>query len=129
MRRKNWRARLVGAAALAFAAGAAVRRGRRKDLHGQVALIFGGSRSLGLAIAQELAAAGCRLVIAGRDDGALAEAWRDLEARGAEVLARTCDVGDPAAIDAVVAAARARFGAIDILVNVAGLIRSAPRNR
>jgi len=126
MRKSNWTARLAGMAAFALAAVTVAGRRRRADLRGQVALILGGSRGLGLALARELADAGCRLVIAARNDGDLADARRDLEARGAEVLTRMCDVGHPSDIDAVVAAARARFGAIDILVNVAGLIQVGP---
>jgi len=113
-------------AALAYVAARLARRRRRADLRGGVALVVGGSRGLGLAIARELAAAGCRLVIAARDERRLADAQRDLERRGAEVLAHRCDVGDPSEIEAVVAAARARFGTIDILVNVAGLIQVGP---
>ena len=60
-------------AALAYAATRAARLWRRADLRGQVALIVGGSRGLGLALARELAAAGCRLVIAARDEHELAE--------------------------------------------------------
>jgi len=111
---------------MGFAAARLVRRRHRADLCGHVALILGGSRGLGLALARELADAGCRLVIAARDDGELAEARRDLESRGAEVLAYHCDVGDAAEIQAVVAAARGLFGPIDLLVNVAGLIHVGP---
>ena len=56
---------------------------------------LGGSRGLGLALARELADAGCRLVIAARDEHDLADAARELAGRGAEVLARRCDVGNP----------------------------------
>lgn len=126
MRRSNWTARIAGLAALGVAAARLARRRRSPDITGQVALIFGGSRGLGLALARELADAGCRLVIAARNDGDLADARRELEARGAEVLTRMCDVGNPSDVDAVVTAARARFGAIDILVNVAGLIQVGP---
>ena len=87
---------------------------------------LGGSRGLGLALARELADAGCRLVIAARDEDDLTDAARELAGRGAEVLAHRCDVGNPSEIQTVVAAARERFGAIDILVNVAGLIHVGP---
>jgi len=126
MRRRNWAAWLAGTTAFAAAAAGLARRRRRADLRGQVALVFGGSRGLGLALARELGAAGCRLVIAARDEGELAEARRELEARGAEVLAQRCDVGNAPELESVVAAARGRFGAIDVLVNVAGLIHVGP---
>jgi NAD(P)-dependent dehydrogenase (short-subunit alcohol dehydrogenase family) len=111
---------------MGFAAVRLVRRRRRVDLHGHVALVLGGSRGLGLALARELADAGCRLVIAARDEAELAEARHDLESRGAEVLAYRCDVGVASEVQAAVAAARGRFGPIDLLVNVAGLIHVGP---
>jgi NAD(P)-dependent dehydrogenase (short-subunit alcohol dehydrogenase family) len=111
---------------MGFAAVRLVRRRRRVDLRGHVALVLGGSRGLGLALARELAGAGCRLVIAARDEAELSEARRDLESRGAEVLAYRCDVGVATEVQAAVAAARGHFGPIDLLVNVAGLIHVGP---
>jgi short-subunit dehydrogenase len=124
--KQRWGTRLAAAGALAWAAKEVARRRSRAALRGEVALVLGGSRSLGLELARELADAGCRLVIAARDEQELADAARELAARGAEVLAHRCDVGNPAEIEAVVAAARERFGGIDILVNVAGLIHVGP---
>src|SRR5215208_5909914 len=69
---------------------------READLRGQVALITGGSRGLGLLLARELADQGCRLVICARDEAELARAREDLEGRGAEVLTVPCDVADRA---------------------------------
>jgi short-subunit dehydrogenase len=126
MLKKGWGARFAAAGALAFVAAASTRRRRRAELRGEVALVLGGSRGLGLALARELADAGCRLVIAARDEDDLTDAARELAGRGAEVLAHRCDVGNPSEIESVVAAARERFGAIDILVNVAGLIHVGP---
>jgi short-subunit dehydrogenase len=125
---KSWGPGLAAAAAVAFVAARLARRRWRagRALRGQVAVVLGGSRGLGLELARELATRGCRLVIAARDEQELASAVRELEARGAEVLAWGCDVGVASDIDGVVAAARERFGAIDILVNVAGLIHVGP---
>jgi NAD(P)-dependent dehydrogenase (short-subunit alcohol dehydrogenase family) len=122
---KHW---WLAGAALATLAALALARGarRRADLRGKVALVVGGSRSLGLWIARELAAAGCRLVIAARDQRELDDARRELAASGAQVLAHRCDVGDRDQIQALIAAARGRFGAIDVVVNVAGLIQVGP---
>jgi NADP-dependent 3-hydroxy acid dehydrogenase YdfG len=58
---------------------------RDDTLRGAVALITGGSRGLGLALGQELAAQGCRLAICARNEAELLEARYDLERRGAEV--------------------------------------------
>src|SRR5438045_1743012 len=126
MQRKRWGTVVAATAALAYAATRMARRRRQVDLRGQNAVVVGGSRGLGLQIARELAAAGCRLVIAGRDEQQLAAAGRDLEARGAEVITCRCDAGDRTQIDSLIVAARERFGRIDILVNVAGLIQVGP---
>ena len=123
---KKWATRFALAAAFAYAAAKVAGRWRKADLRGEVAVIVGGSRGLGLMIARELAAAGCRLVIGARDVDQLRVAQRDLEARGAEVLIWPCDVGNRRDIDLLVAEAGERFGRIDILVNVAGLIQVGP---
>ena len=113
-------------AAGAYVGARLVRSWRAADLRGEVVLIMGGSRGLGLMLAREFAARGCRLALGARDEGELARAGRELEARGAAVLTMRCDVGNRSDIDRLVAAARERFGAIDILVNVAGLIQAGP---
>jgi len=102
------------------------RRAARIDLSGQVALITGGSRGLGLALAEELALHDCKLIICGRDERQLQRAQRHLERRGAQVLAVACDVSDRAAVERLVAAGIERFGRVDILVNNAGIISVGP---
>lgn len=98
-------------------------RAREASLRGQVALITGGSRGLGLALARELADEGCRLVICARDVDELDRAARELEEHGAEVLAITCDVADRVDVDRMVAAVRETFGEIDLLICNAGIIQ------
>ncbi|HEY0492011.1 MAG TPA: SDR family oxidoreductase [Candidatus Dormibacteraeota bacterium] len=105
---------------------ATIRRIRQADLSGQVALITGGSRGLGLLLAREFAQAGCQLVICGRDEAQLGRAEQDLRNRGAVVLAIQCDVSDRAQVDHMVSQAVERVGPIDILVNNAGIIGVAP---
>lgn len=103
-----------------------VRRRRRLDLRGRVAVVTGGSRGLGLLLAEELGRLGARVAICGRDPHALAHARARLEALGVEVHAVTCDLGvrDEAEgfIDSVVDA----FGGVDLLINNAGSIEVAP---
>jgi short-subunit dehydrogenase len=94
-------------------------------LTGQVAVVTGGSRGLGLLIADELAKEGCRLVICARNAGELAEAARALRFRGAEVLTVTCDVSDRSQVEGLVRQTIAAFGRVDILVNNAGIIMVA----
>ena len=96
------------------------------DLTGQVALITGGSRGLGLALARELAVKGCKIALCARDEEELARAQQDLEARGADVLTVPCDVTIPAEVERLVSLATERLGRVDILVNNAGIISVGP---
>ena len=114
------------AAGLGLAGSEIYRRLNPADLHGQVALVTGGSRGLGLLIARELAAQGCRVAICARDEAELRRAQADLEERGAEVVSVVCDVADRARVEQMVGAVTARFGPIDILVNNAGIIQVGP---
>ncbi len=87
------------------------------------ALISGGGRGIGAAIAVALAAHGARVTLLGRSAGPLQATVARLGGAAGFV---TADVTDPAAVAAAVAAARARAGDIDILVNNAGQAASAP---
>jgi NAD(P)-dependent dehydrogenase (short-subunit alcohol dehydrogenase family) len=75
---------------------------------------------------QELAARGCKLVLCARDPEELSIARRELEARGAEVLAVPCDIGDRASVERLVEKATDHFGRIDILINNAGVLQVGP---
>lgn len=91
-----------------------------KPLQGAVALVTGGSRGIGKAIARQLAALGAAVGICGRDEENLTFAARELEAAGAEVLARRADVTKETEVRAFVEATEKQFGGITILVNNAG---------
>jgi len=117
--------RLVLAGALAHATWRAVRR-PRGVLKGEVALITGGSRGLGLLIARELAREGCSIAICARDERELARARDDLAARGARIAAFRCDVSDREQVETLVRLVTDRFGRIDILVNNASIIQVGP---
>jgi short-subunit dehydrogenase len=117
------RAALVGV--LAGGAFAWLARGRG-SLAGEVAVVTGSSRGLGLVVARHLAARGARLVLCARDPAELERARRELAAGGAEVLAVPCDLTDPADAERLVEAARQRFGGVDVLVNNAGIIQAGP---
>ncbi len=101
-------------------------KARRYPLRGRVALVTGGSRGLGLALARELAAQGCQLAICGRDADTLERARTDLRDRGAEVLAVRCDVSRRAEAEDLVRQTVDRFGTVDILINNAGIIQVGP---
>lgn len=118
---------LAGAGvALGLAAREARARAGEADLRGEVALITGGSRGLGLALARELTAQGCSVAICARDEDELTRAKADLEGRGADVMAVACDIRDEAAVRDTILAVTARFGRIDLLVNNAGIILVEP---
>jgi NAD(P)-dependent dehydrogenase (short-subunit alcohol dehydrogenase family) len=90
-------------------------------LAGKLALITGASRGIGLAIARALAREGCDLVITSRDQRALARAGRELEGLRVQVLALSCDVRNPDAVDYLFAVIRKLKRPLHILVNNAGI--------
>ena len=89
-------------------------------LDGQVAMVTGGGRGIGQAIALDLAAAGARIVVAGRHQETLAETVALIEGQGGEAIGVTFDVADEAQVDQMVRATVAVFGRVDVLVNNAG---------
>lgn len=88
-----------------------------KSLEGRVAVITGGGTGIGFGIASEYARLGARLVLASRSARHLEPAGEALASAGAEVITVPMDVREPEDVDRMVAAAIARFGSIDILVN------------
>jgi NAD(P)-dependent dehydrogenase (short-subunit alcohol dehydrogenase family) len=96
------------------------------DVTGQVALVTGGSRGLGLEMATGLGEAGASVVITARREQWLTTGEAALRARGITCAAVACDVSDPAQVDATVKAVVARFGRIDVLVNNAGISWGEP---
>lgn len=118
--------RLSIAVGAALVGRAALRAIRAQDLAGRTALVTGGSRGLGFALAQELAASGARVALCARGEEALERARERLEAGGADVLATRCDVSRRDEVDAWVAEALERFGRVDVLVNNAGVISVGP---
>jgi NAD(P)-dependent dehydrogenase (short-subunit alcohol dehydrogenase family) len=90
------------------------------DLTGRVALVTGGSRGLGLQMAEALGEMGASVAITARKAAELDAAAKHLAGMKIEVLALPCDLSDPAAIEPMVDAVLAELGPIDILVNNAG---------
>lgn len=96
------------------------------DLTGRVAIVTGGSRGLGLAMARALGAAGARLVLTARKEAELAEAVAALAAEGIAAEGVPLDGADLAAVPGFVDGVVARHGRIDILINNAGASWGAP---
>ena len=101
-------------------------RRTQDDLHGEVAVVTGASRGLGLLLARELAGQGCPLVICARDAAELERAADELRAAGAEVTTVACDVTDEATPQLLIDTAVQRYGRLDILVSNAGVIQVGP---
>ncbi len=90
------------------------------DLSGKTALVTGGSRGLGLQIAEALGEAGARVMLTSRKAGDLEESAGHLKAQGIEALWIDADASQPSEIVRVAQDAIARLGQVDILVNNAG---------
>lgn len=93
-------------------------------LQDKVAVITGGSRGLGYAIAEAYAREGAKVVIASRTQNAVDEAVKKLQGNGAQAAGLACDVSDIQQVEALADFAIGAFGRVDIWVNNAGL--SAP---
>ena len=92
-----------------------------RDFRDRTVLVTGAGSGLGRALALRFAAAGARIVALDKDAAALSELQCELEACGAQCLALPCDVTDADACAAAVADGITRFGALDVLVNNAGI--------
>jgi NAD(P)-dependent dehydrogenase (short-subunit alcohol dehydrogenase family) len=96
------------------------------SLDGKIALITGGSRGLGLQMAEALGEMGCKLAITARKADELETARAHLEKMGLEVLTVTNDLSKTDQIPGMVDQVLQRYGTVDILVNNAGATWSAP---
>ncbi|MDQ2819141.1 MAG: SDR family oxidoreductase [Pseudomonadota bacterium] len=96
------------------------------SLKGKTALVTGGSRGLGLQMAEALGEQGARIVISSRKQAELDEAVAHLTARGIDVSAIAADLSQDAQVQPLVEEAMRRLGQIDILINNAGASWGAP---
>ena len=96
------------------------------DLSGKTALVTGGSRGLGLQIAEALGEAGARVLLTSRKAGDLEESAAHLKAKDIEAIWLAADLSQPSEIVRVTQDAIARLGQVDILVNNAGATWGAP---
>jgi gluconate 5-dehydrogenase len=96
------------------------------DLTGKTALVTGGSRGLGLQIAEALGEAGARVLLTSRKASDLEESAAQLQSKGIDTRWIAADASQPAEIERVAADAMQRLGQVDILVNNAGATWGAP---
>src|SRR5438034_1747084 len=96
------------------------------DFKGEVVVVTGGSRGLGLEIAHAIGYAGAQVVITARREQWLTEAEKSLKDSAISVHALTCDVADAASVEKTVQQILEKCGKIDVLVNNAGLTWGAP---
>jgi 3-oxoacyl-[acyl-carrier protein] reductase len=94
-----------------------------KPLAGRAAVVTGGTRGIGLAIARALAEDGASVVVSGRDAARLESAVTEIESVGASALGVAADQSKREDCDRLVDLAKERFGRIDVLVNNAGITR------
>ena len=90
-------------------------------LSGQVAVVTGGGRGIGLAISDRLAQMGATVIVCGRSRETLEKAAARLQSAGGQCEAIPCDVSNLQAVEALAARVEGTFGRIDILVNNAGV--------
>lgn len=95
--------------------------GKAKPLAGKVALVTGGNRGIGKAIACKLASLGADVSICGRDEELLQRAAREIERAGVRVHAQKADVTRNDQVGALVQATENKLGPITVLVNNAGI--------
>lgn len=99
------------------------------SLQGRGAVVTGGGRGIGAATARALAAEGARVVVASRTEAEIESVAGDIVGAGGEAWGVPCDVTDADSVAALAEAAGERMGAVDLLVNSAGIAHSAPLAR
>ena len=98
-------------------------------LLGRAAVITGGGRGVGAAVAQRLASAGAAVLVAARTASQVEQVAARLRDEGHAAHATICDVSDESSVEALAATARDRLGHVDILINNAGIAAAAPIHR
>lgn len=91
------------------------------DLTGKTAIVTGGSRGIGKEMAEALAEAGANLMLCARRAEWLDDTEKEFAGRGFNTVGKACDVSKPEEVQAIVDEAVSRFGAVDIVVNNAGV--------
>jgi NAD(P)-dependent dehydrogenase (short-subunit alcohol dehydrogenase family) len=125
MKTRTW-LKVASAVGSVLLARSVLRSRRTIELAGKVVVITGGSRGLGLVLARAVIEQGGRIAICARDAEELARAHRNLEELGGDVFSAVCDVTDRDDVLRFLAMVEDDFGAIDVLINNAGVIQVGP---
>jgi NAD(P)-dependent dehydrogenase (short-subunit alcohol dehydrogenase family) len=125
---ENWHVLSIAPAAAGRPAGHGKINGVDLELVGKRAIVTGGSRGIGLAVAKALSQEGAHVALVARDAGALAAARAAVEEAGGlaagRVITVSCDTGDDHAVGHMAADVAAAFGGVDILVNAAAQVNT-----
>jgi len=116
----------AGAGLASWLAYRAYRIGTAFSFTGKTVLITGGTRGLGLVMARRLAQEGANLAVCARDPEEVQRAREDLTRHGVRVVAETCDLRYRSSVHEFIDETRRHFGAIDVLINNAGIISVGP---
>lgn len=95
-------------------------------MEGRTAIVTGGGRGIGRAVAKRLAESGASVVVGARTRNEIKSVAEELRSEGQNAVAVPCDVTDPKAVTHLADRAREEFGPVDILINSAGISSSAP---
>jgi len=125
-KKSRWLAFIAAGIGLGLAGSKYIQWLKATDLTGKVVLITGSSRGLGLAMAEEFARQGARLVLCARSKAELERAGQQVAQLGAEVITLPCDISDRDQVQKMVDQVTASFGSTDVLVNNAGIITVGP---
>ncbi|HMD33158.1 MAG TPA: glucose 1-dehydrogenase [Candidatus Acidoferrales bacterium] len=96
------------------------------DLSSKTAVVLGGTSGIGLTLSRALAQAGANVIPTGRRTALVESAAAEVEKLGRASLVHTCDVTHRDSLESLLAAARAKFSGVDILVNCAGATKRTP---
>ena len=99
------------------------------SLDGRGAVVTGGGRGIGRAVALSLAENGARVVVCARSEDEIEGVAEEIRAKGFDAHAVRCDVADEDSVEAMAAEANATLGTVDVLVNNAGIALSNPVKR
>src|SRR4051812_46614521 len=124
---RSWLKLITAVGGIAYVGSQLARHAKKIDLRGKVVAITGGSRGLGLALAQEFLGRGARVAVCGRDRETLVrgqELTRERTQHNLRIF--ECDITDEAAATRFIHDVEAHLGRIDVLVNNAGRIEVGP---